>query len=65
MTRHFTDHSKQYLKQYFKRRYTDDDEFRSRVKESNNVSRLRTRLIGKINVMMLSVLAELYEEHIF
>jgi len=64
MTRKFTEHSKQYLKQYFKTRYENDPEFRRKANESNNVSRHRTRLTKKIEMMTLQVLAECYQTHI-
>lgn len=64
MTRQFTEHSKAYLKQYFKNRYDNDPEFRKRAHESNNISRYRTRLTKRIEMMTLEVLAECYQFHI-
>jgi len=64
MTRQFTEHAKQYLRQYFKNRYENDQEFRKRAHESNNISRHRIRLTKKIEMMTLDVLAECYQRHI-
>lgn len=65
MPRTFTEHSKAYLKQYFKNRYETDPEFRKRAHESNNISRHRTRLTKKVDVITLEVLAECYRSHLF
>ena len=60
MPRIFSEHSKQYLKDYFKNRYENDPEFRRRANESNNVSRLRSRLVKKVDMVMLQAVADLY-----
>ena len=60
MPRTFTEHSKNYLKQYFKTRYDNDSDFRKQVNQSNNVSRHRTRLSKKLEMITLEILADCY-----
>jgi len=65
MTRQLTEHSKTYLKQYFKTRYENDPEFRRRAHESNNLSRYKTRVTKRIEMMVLDVVAECYQTYVF
>lgn len=65
MPRVFSEHSKQYLKDYFKNRYENDPEFRRKANESNNVSRLRSRLIKKVDMVLLESVADSLVNHLF
>ena len=65
MPRQFSEHSKAYLKQYFKTRYDNDPEFRRKANESNNVSRLRTRIIKKIDMLLLEHFASQFESNFY
>lgn len=65
MTRKLTEHSKAYLKQYFKNRYDNEPEFRRKAHESNNISRYKTRIIKRIDMLILDVMAECYQTYTF
>ena len=64
MTRHFTEHSKQYIRSWIRNKYKTDPVFAKNIKESNFISRTRANLVRKTDIITLEVLAECYQTHI-
>ena len=64
MTRKFTKHSYQYIQGWLKNKYKDDPDFKRSQVMTSGICQLRKRLVSKINMMTLEVLAECYQFHI-
>ena len=61
MSRQFTEHSKRYIRTWIKNKYNTNSVFADKIKESNYVSRLRSKVVKKTDIMTLEVLAECYQ----
>jgi tRNA splicing ligase len=65
MPRKFTKHSYQYIQDWLKNKYKTDPDFKHSQVMTSGICQLRKRLVSKIDIMTLEIMAEWYQTHIF
>jgi len=60
MTRKFTKHSYEYIQGWLKNKYKEDPDFKRSQVMTSSICQLRKRLLAKIEIVTLDILADCY-----
>ena len=60
-----TQNSYQYIQSWLKNKYKTDPEFRKKKDADTRFYQIKSKVVKKVNIVMLEVLAECYKQHIF
>jgi hypothetical protein len=60
-----TQNSYQYIQSWLKNKYKTDPEFRKKKDADTRFYQIKSKVVKKVNMLILEVLAECYKQHIF
>lgn len=60
-----TERSYKYIQGWLKDKYKKDPLFKQKQIMTSSICQLRRRIVKKVDILMLDVLAECYQKHIF